>query len=192
MREPENIRQVDELGKVDWMGFIFYPPSSRHVSEVPDYLPKHSKRVGVFVNATHEEIQRRQEAFGFDIIQLHGNESPDFCKELHHHLRAGTQLIKMIAITSPEDLEKTHPYEGIVDYFLFETKCSGYGGSGQQFDWNILQHYTGKTPFPVRLEHPAALHRQDTLPHHGRHRSRRRRTHQNCQLSIVNCQLHRH
>ena len=52
MREPENIRQVDELGKVDWMGFIFYTPSSRHVSEVPDYLPKHSKRVGVFVNAT--------------------------------------------------------------------------------------------------------------------------------------------
>ena len=149
MREPENIRQVDELGKVDWMGFIFYPPSSRHVSEVPDYLPKHSKRVGVFVNATHEEIQRRQEAFGFDIIQLHGNESPDFCKELHHHLKAGTQLIKMIAITSPEDLEKTHPYEGIVDYFLFETQCSGYGGSGQQFDWNILQHYTGKTPFLI-------------------------------------------
>ncbi len=55
----------------------------------------------------------------------------------------------MIAITSPEDLEKTHPYEGIVDYFLFETKCSGYGGSGQQFDWNILQHYTGKTPFLI-------------------------------------------
>ncbi len=149
MRESENIRQVDELGKVDWMGFIFYPPSSRHVSEVPSYLPQYSKRVGVFVNATHEEIQRRQEAFGFDIIQLHGNESPDFCKELHHHLKAGTQLIKMIAITSPEDLEKTHPYEGIVDYFLFETKCSGYGGSGQQFDWNILQHYTGKTPFLI-------------------------------------------
>ncbi len=149
MRESENIRQVDELGKVDWMGFIFYPPSSRHVSEVPDYLPKHSKRVGVFVNATHEEIQRRQETFSFDIIQLHGNESPDFCKELHHHLKTGTQLIKMIAITSPEDLEKTHPYEGIVDYFLFETKCSGYGGSGQQFDWNILQHYTGKTPFLI-------------------------------------------
>ena len=149
MREPENIRQVDKLGKVDWMGFIFYPPSSRHVSEVPDYLPKHSKRVGVFVNATHEEIQQRQEAFGFDIIQLHGNESPDFCKDLHHHLKAGTQLIKMIAITSPDDLEKTHPYEGIVDYFLFETQCSGYGGSGQQFDWNILQHYTGKTPFLI-------------------------------------------
>ena len=108
-----------------------------------------STRLSAQAQQTSEEIQRRQEAFGFDIIQLHGNESPDFCKELHHHLKAGTQLIKMIAITSPEDLEKTHPYEGIVDYFLFETKCSGYGGSGQQFDWNILQHYTGKTPFLI-------------------------------------------
>lgn len=149
MRNPENIREVDSLQGVDWMGFIFYPPSSRNVAEVPSYLPQHSKRVGVFVNATYQDIQQRQEAFGFDIIQLHGNESPDFCKELSFHLKAGTQLIKMIAITSPEDLEKTLLYEDHVDYFLFETKCSSYGGSGQQFDWSILQHYTGKTPFLI-------------------------------------------
>lgn len=147
MRDPDNIQQIDELGCVDWMGFIFYPPSSRHVAEVPVYLPQHSKRVGVFVNATIPDIRDRQEEFGFDLIQLHGDETPLFCHALRTHLKAGTQLIKMIAITSPDDLEKTHPYEGEVDYFLFETKCSTYGGSGQQFDWDVLQHYTGQTPF---------------------------------------------
>ena len=149
MRDADNIRQVDELGNVDWMGFIFYPPSSRHVSEVPGYLPRHCKRVGVFVNATPEEIQQRQEAFDFDIIQLHGHETPDFCKALPHHLKVGTKLIKMVQIASQKDLEDTSQYEGLVDYFLFETKYKGYGGSGQQFDWNILQHYTGKTPFLI-------------------------------------------
>jgi phosphoribosylanthranilate isomerase len=149
MREPDNIRQVDELGNVDWMGFIFYPPSSRHVSEVPDYLPQHCKRVGVFVNATPKEIQQRQEAFGFDIIQLHGHETPDFCKALPHHLKAGTKLIKMVQIASQKDLKDTSKYEGLVDYFLFETKCEGYGGSGKQFDWEILQNYEGKTPFLI-------------------------------------------
>ena len=147
MRDPDNIRAIDELGCVDWMGFIFYPPSSRHVEQVPNYLPQHCKRVGVFVNATHEEIRQRQEAFGLGIIQLHGDETPGYCQALRTLLPEGTQLIKMIQIASSKDLERIEAYEGIVDYFLFETKCQGYGGSGQQFDWNILKGYQGHTPF---------------------------------------------
>ncbi|MDE6000499.1 MAG: phosphoribosylanthranilate isomerase [Bacteroidaceae bacterium] len=147
MRDPENIRQVDTLEGLNWMGFIFYPPSSRNVKGVPDYLPQHCKRVGVFVNATQEEILRRQKEFSFDLIQLHGDETPLFCKNLRSLLPAKTQLIKMIPITSAEELAHTQPYENVVDYFLFETKCQGYGGSGQRFDWDILQHYHGQTPF---------------------------------------------
>lgn len=147
MRDPDNIRQVDTLDGLNWMGFIFYPPSSRNVEGVPNYLPQHCKRVGVFVNATQEEILHRQKEFGFNLIQLHGDEPPLFCKNLRPLLPAKTQLIKMIPITSAEELAYTQPYEGIVDYFLFETKCQGYGGSGQRFDWDILQHYHGQTPF---------------------------------------------
>lgn len=147
MRDSANIRQIDELGCVDWMGFIFYPPSSRNVEHVPDYLPKHCKRVGVFVNATVEDIQHRQEEFGFDLIQLHGDETPEYCQALRARLKEGTELIKMIPIVSPEELTDTQAYEGIIDYFLFESKCQGYGGSGHQFDWNILQGYQGQTPF---------------------------------------------
>ena len=147
MRDPDNIRQIDELGCVDWMGFIFCPPSSRNVEHAPDDLPQHCKRVGVFVNATPEDIQRRQEEFGFDLIQLHGDETPDECLALRSLLKEGTKLIKMIQVESVQELEKTKQYEGKVDYFLFETKCKGYGGSGKQFDWDILQHYKGQTPF---------------------------------------------
>jgi len=149
MRDSDNIRQIDELGCVDWMGFIFFPPSSRNVERVPDDLPKHCKRVGVFVNATPEEILHRQEEFGFDLIQLHGDETPAYCQALRTRLKKGTELIKMIQIESPQELEKTQEYEGVVDYFLFETKCKGYGGSGKQFDWDILQHYQGQTPFLI-------------------------------------------
>lgn len=149
MRHPDNIRQIDQLGTVDWMGFIFYPPSSRHVSQVPDYLPQHCRRVGVFVNATHEEILQRQASFALDIIQLHGHESPDYCRELRHRLKAGTRLIKTVQIATQKDLEDTHRHEGLADYFLFETKSNSYGGSGQQFDWHILHRYQGQTPFLI-------------------------------------------
>ncbi|MBR1521866.1 MAG: phosphoribosylanthranilate isomerase [Bacteroidaceae bacterium] len=149
MRDPDNIRQVDELGMVDWMGFIFFPRSPRHVSEVPTYLPKDCKRVGVFVNATTEDIVSRIHTFGFHLVQLHGNETPEYISSLREVIGNDVRIIKMIQIASQEDLAKTHLYEGQIDYFLFETKCQGYGGSGQQFDWDILHHYTGKTPFLI-------------------------------------------
>lgn len=149
MRDAENIRQVDSLQGVDWMGFIFYPPSSRFVGDVPAYLPQHSKRVGVFVNEDFSNISHFTKTYGLHLVQLHGDESPFFCHELRSQLPPETKLVKMIAITSPEDLEKTRLYEDEVDYFLFETKCNSYGGSGQQFDWSILQHYTGQKPFLI-------------------------------------------
>lgn len=147
MRDADNIRQIDELGCVDWMGFIFYPRSSRFVSEVPSYLPRHCQRVGVFVNANHEEIQQRQTVFAFNLIQLHGNETPEYVQTLREKIGNEMKIIKMIQVSSLEDLDSTLPYEKVVDYFLFETKYKGYGGSGKQFDWEILQHYKGQTPF---------------------------------------------
>ena len=147
MREADNIRAVDELASVDWMGFIFYPPSSRHVSQVPAFMPENTKRVGVFVNATANEILERLSLFSLDLIQLHGHESADFCSELRALLPEGTGIIKMVQVGSIDDLQRATEYEGAVDYLLFETRCKGYGGSGQQFDWRILDDYHGRTPF---------------------------------------------
>ena len=145
MREVENIREVEALG-IDLMGFIFWPKSSRYVSERPAYLPTNCKRVGVFVDEDPETIKKIAEDYALDAIQLHGSESPDYI----HALRVDggfAAVIKAFNIATAADLEATKSYEGIVDYFLFDTKGKSVGGNGEKFDWSVLEAYTGETPF---------------------------------------------
>ena len=144
MRDADNIRAVSEL-RIDWMGFIFWAPSSRYVSEKPSFLPTRQKRVGVFVDARIEEVRSKADEYALDLIQLHGSESPAFCERLKGNSRQ--QLIKAFNIATQEDLEQTLPYEGLVDYFLFDTKAKMVGGNGTQFDWSVLSAYQGNTPF---------------------------------------------
>ena len=159
MTQGDNIRQVDALG-IDLMGFIFYEKSPRCVHEVPDYLPLHAQRVGVFVNASFAEIAAKAEACGLTYIQLHGSESPDLCQQLKE---AGFKVIKAFSIASEEDLNATTNYQEVCDYFLFDTKTPAFGGSGQSFDWDILSHYQGTTSFlligGIGLESVEALKR---------------------------------
>lgn len=143
MRNPENIRDVEACG-ADWMGFIFYPPSPRYVADPPAYLPVKARRVGVFVNATADEMLHRQARFGLDYLQLHGHESPDLCRELRAQ---GARVIKAFALQSAADVEPTARYADCADYFLFDTPCSTFGGSGRRFDWSCLAAYNGKVPF---------------------------------------------
>ena len=144
MRDADNIRAVSEL-RIDWMGFIFWAPSSRYVSEKPTFLPTRQKRVGVFVDARIEEVRSKADEYALDLIQLHGSESPAFCERLKGNSRQ--QLIKAFNIATQEDLEQTLSYEGLVDYFLFDTKAKMVGGNGTQFDWSVLSAYQGNTPF---------------------------------------------
>ena len=146
MREVENIREVEALG-IDLMGFIFWPKSSRYVNERPAYLSTQCKRVGVFVNASIEEIMQKVQDYALDYIQLHGSESPEYAQRLRSVYGDSVAVIKAFNIATTEDLEATKPYEGLVDYFLFDTKAQLPGGSGQQFDWSVLADYVGETPF---------------------------------------------
>lgn len=150
MRDADNIRDVERAG-ADWMGFIFHPGSPRFVSTLPSYLPQRSRRVGVFVNADQSTILQKTAEFGLHYIQLHGQESPDYCRKLHLSIPDSVHLIKMVPIAAATDLDITEAYTNIVDIFLFETKLlqSGnyYGGSGQQFNWSILSRYTHNVPF---------------------------------------------
>ena len=141
MRDAENIREVEALG-IDLMGFIFWPKSSRYVSERPAYLPTNCKRVGVFVDEDIETVKRIAEDYVLDYIQLHGHESPEYCAQLK-----GLKLIKAFNIATTEDFKQTEPYTGIVDYFLFDTKGKSVGGNGEKFDWSVLSAYDGNTPF---------------------------------------------
>ena len=141
MRDTENIREVEALG-IDLMGFIFWPKSSRYVSERPAYLPTKCKRVGVFVDEDIETVRRIADDYALDYIQLHGHESRAYCAQLK-----GLKLIKAISVSGEDDIATYKTYEGLVDYFLFDTKCPSVGGSGQQFDWTVLADYVGETPF---------------------------------------------
>lgn len=149
MREPQNIREVAALA-INWIGFIFYERSKRFVERCPteqqatDSEQLSPKKVGVFVNATIESMMEKASTYKLDYLQLHGNESPEDCHTLQ---KRGYSLIKAFPIATKEDFEKTREYEGRVDYFLFDTRCEGYGGSGKRFDWSILTGYKGETPF---------------------------------------------
>lgn len=146
MREAENIRAVEALG-VDWMGFIFWESSSRYVSQHPDYLPMRAKRVGVFVDAPLDVVHQQVEAFGLDVVQLHGSESPTYLRDLRDALGNGASIVKAFSIANRDDLSQTSLYEGMADYYLFDTKAQLAGGNGRKFDWSVLVYYNGSTPF---------------------------------------------
>ena len=146
MREAENIRAVEALG-VDWMGFIFWEHSSRNVCQRPAYLPTRAKRVGVFVDASLYVVCQHVEAFGLDVVQLHGSESPAYLHDLRSLCDARLLIVKAFSIATRDDLLQTSLYEGLADYFLFDTKAQLVGGNGRKFDWSVLAHYDGSTPF---------------------------------------------
>jgi phosphoribosylanthranilate isomerase len=100
------------------------------------------RKVGVFVDASLDAIRQYVEDYQLDIIQLHGQESPETLKALKP-----LKLIKAFNIATPEDLQKTVAYEGLADYFLFDTKGKSVGGNGEKFDWSVLDSYQGETPF---------------------------------------------
>lgn len=147
MRNAENVKALAAL-KPDYMGFIFYRHSKRnvaadHMLALPK-LPKSIKKTGVFVNATYQEIKEKAALYSLDAVQLHGDESPPFCKVLKQD---GLEIIKAFGVHEDFYFYVTEPYQGCVDYFLFDTKTSEYGGSGMPFNWEILKNYPYSTPY---------------------------------------------
>ncbi len=143
MREESNILAVEALG-VDLMGFIFYPKSPRYVEQLPQSMPSKCGRVGVFVNASIESIKSKIEEFELDYVQLHGAESVEFC---HSVKSLGVKIIKAFSIDEGFDFGAIIGYSEHCEFFVFDTRCKGYGGSGEKFDWSLLGRYCDKTPF---------------------------------------------
>ena len=144
MREVENINQLIAL-PIDYIGFIFYPKSTRYVESVSQQIiPNTIKKVGVFVNSTKQDILEKIKEFELQVVQLHGDESPEFCQEIKE-LNIAT--FKAFGIDDAFDWENVAAYEGRVDYFLFDTKSKSYGGTGQTFNWEKLKEYPYQTPY---------------------------------------------
>ncbi len=142
MRDSENIRAIEQT-KADLMGFIFHPKSPRFVASLPEYMPKKQKRVGVFVNASLEQILAKAQKFSLEYIQLHGDEPPAFCSELKNR---GLKVIRAQRIANAYDIIRAESYN-MADLMIFDTKTELYGGSGKKFNWQLLENYKGCVPF---------------------------------------------
>ena len=148
MRDPENISGV-VAASPDYLGFIFYPKSKRFVgfeplSGVLSAIPEAVKKVGVFVNETPEKILEVVQNWNLDVAQLHGNETPEYCKQIQ---KFGITVFKAFSVDESFDFAPLNAYSGVCDYFLFDTKGQLPGGTGQKFNWQLLENYKGDVPF---------------------------------------------
>jgi len=145
MKFTQNRHEVEKLN-VDFLGFIFYARSKRYVGETPEpgLFNTEKPKVGVFVDENAFEILALAKNLGFEWVQLHGKENPKTCQLLK---RQGLKIIKTFSVNENFDFEITLPYEKVANYFLFDTKTEKHGGSGQKFNWAILDKYDGHIPF---------------------------------------------
>jgi phosphoribosylanthranilate isomerase len=147
MKDPDNIKEIVAL-KPDYMGFIFYPKSSRYVGEDLDHkmmksIPSSITKVGVYVNPTREEVIKTSVGYNLNVIQLHGDEDPGFCRSLSFY----GEIVKSFGISEDFDFRVLEDYRSCCSYFLFDTKTPGFGGSGEKFNWDILTEYRESKPF---------------------------------------------
>ncbi len=144
MREPKNLEQLCSL-EPDFVGYIFYPKSKRFVGVRPDPAlfkipPAEILKVGVFVNEEIDRVEQLVEEHQLDLVQLHGNETPEYCGMLKGR---GIQVIKALN-PGGSDIEA---YAEVVQTLLFDTPGPGWGGTGQKFDWSLLKQQNAALPY---------------------------------------------
>jgi phosphoribosylanthranilate isomerase len=143
MKYHDNIFEVAKL-QPDYLGFIFYEKSNRFFEGSIPELPESIKKVGVFVNVSLDYILTKIKTHNLQVIQLHGNESVEFCRNLK---RENIKIIKVFSIQEHFNFSELKPFENVCDYFLFDTKGKLPGGNGYTFNWNILEDYPSTKPF---------------------------------------------
>lgn len=148
MRDPENIDCVCETD-TDYLGYIFQRESSRYVGREPDQsifdrVPSHIKKVGVFVNEEQESLVRLCRRHGLAAAQLHGNETPMYCRAVKKN---GLMIIKAVSLHDTFNFSSLESYIPVTDYFLFDNRGKLRGGTGIKFNWKILDRYHLPVPF---------------------------------------------
>ena len=169
MRQAQNLKDLTTLNP-DYIGFIFYDKSKRFVAEFPQVgIDESIHKVGVFVNETIENVIDIVKKHQLNAVQLHGDESVEYCETLRRHpelvsgshnvaLRSDNyrnrsattneiEIIKAFSVDGHFDFSVTKDYESSCDLFLFDTKGKEYGGNGVKYDWSILKNYKGAIPF---------------------------------------------
>lgn len=138
-----NTTEVAQL-RPDYLGFIFWEHSSRFFEGEMPNLPHTISKVGVFVDADPTYIIEMVKQHQLQGLQLHGYESPEYCTMIALDLKKENQkvdIIKVFSIKEEFDFGILKPYEGVCNYFLFDTKGKLPGGNGYTFDWSVLKNY---------------------------------------------------
>tara|TARA_B100000900_G_C20565820_1_gene711034 strand:- start:601 stop:1221 length:621 start_codon:yes stop_codon:yes gene_type:complete len=139
----ENIYQVARLNP-DYIGHIFWEKSVRYVRNNTPKLKKEIKKTGVFFNSSFESVVHKIKTHDLQCVQLHGDESIQFCKKI---LDNGTQVIKSFRVDDNFDFSILKSYDDYCDLFLFDSKSQLPGGTGNSFNWKILEKYKLKKEF---------------------------------------------
>ena len=153
----ENIQEVTELNP-DYIGHIFWKKSVRYVENSTPKLKKGIKKTGVFFNSNIENIYDKIESHGLSCVQLHGEESPQICKQIKDN---GIEVIKSFRIDDYFDYNILNKYEDYCDLFLFDSKSELPGGTGKSFNWENLKKYNLKKEFFI--SGGIGLHSVDSL-----------------------------
>lgn len=148
MRQPDNIDAVAALG-IDMMGFIFYSRSPRCVTDLQSGVTGALRMRGVepvalFVDEEIDTVTATMVRYGFNTVQLHGNESPEYCDTLR---RRGAKVLKAVSISDRNDIDRAALYDGHADMLVLDTKSPGKGGSGVKFNWELLSAASFTTPY---------------------------------------------
>lgn len=145
----KQLQQLDGLN-IDFAGLNFYESSPRYVGENIDaetliQADLDVRTVGIFVDDDYETVMEKVEKYELHMVQLHGSESPELCKELS----ADTEVVKVFAIDdNVKDIDElVAPYDAVCDYYLFDTASEAKGGSGKKFNWDLLSKAKIEKPF---------------------------------------------
>ena len=148
LRDSNNIKQLADIG-IDYMGFIFHPKSPRYAEGFLDKetiinIPSSITKTGVFVNVSIESVVNTVNNYSLNAIQLHGDESPQYC----NYLKSQGYIVIKAFRADEEDIKNTLiNYKTACNFFLFDTPTISYGGSGNKFNWDILLKYNVDVPF---------------------------------------------
>ncbi len=144
----KQLQQLDALN-IDFAGMIFYEKSPRYV--VGKLQPEETintdfdvKKTGVFVNPSLIDALDAIDNYGLDVVQLHGNESPELCDDLSTEV----EVIKAFSLKGDENIDELiAEYDAVCDYYLFDCAGDAAGGNGKKFDWKIIAKAKIEKPF---------------------------------------------
>lgn len=150
LKDSENLKAAIDAGAA-FVGFVFFEGSPRNIdfhtaANLRQLTPESVKAVGLFVNPDDETLEKFAVGLKLDMIQLHGDETPDRVMDIKRAF--GIPVMKAIRIGDKDDLQQLDEFQPVADWLLFDVKVEGeHGGTGKSFDWSLLRRRKIEKPW---------------------------------------------